>query len=277
MTTDGLSDLLGEIDDAVDRSAEGAVAVLDMRARLAQYVSDPRFVTGCVDAVLTRIERVGRWDNEPLHRDERRAYLVRVLYWPAGYRNLPHEHLTWTVAGVLRGCLNVCLWDPGSASSDTDPIVRRTLAVRAGETGYLQPPCIHSFENPGADTAVSLHVVATSHAASGEHRPATSHSSAHVDWFGREDRGSLGVGAGRRVLLANVAMAASLGDAGVPTLLRCFNLGDRTVKLAAARAAARLSPDRGAELVSRLASVCGGSDRARLLDIAGRLASSRGG
>jgi predicted metal-dependent enzyme (double-stranded beta helix superfamily) len=266
----GLSTFIHRVNAALDARGSDDARTHVIRGILAERLLQSRFVSACVAAVLEQVEESGRWANAPIHRDDARAYIVRMLYWPAGYENVPHEHLTWTVSGVLHGGLNVFLWQRGSAS-DNRLALKRTLEVRSGEVGCLVPPCIHSFENAGNETSVSIHVIAT-----GRGREPTLSAGppreTHVEWLGTEERAVLAHRRLQRMLLANISIVSALAEPPKLILGRCFDSGDRTVKLAAARAIARLDPARGSELVSRLARDCEGPDRARLLQIADRLA-----
>src|SRR4030095_7006823 len=108
--------------------------------------------------------------------------------------------------------------------------------------GYLLPPCIHSFENEGIETSVSLHVIAMGRATeeSGQDHTHVPTRESNVKWFGHDNRAPLGHGARRRVLLANIGFLGSLHEPPVALLQRCFDLGDLPVKLAATRAVARV-------------------------------------
>ena len=100
-----------------------------------------------------------------LHVDPPGRFSVAALVWLPGQQTPVHDHVSWCVVGVCRGCERETLYAAGA-----DGLLRETGRRRnqAGSVSALRPPGdIHRVACHGHQTTVSLHVYGADLAALG--------------------------------------------------------------------------------------------------------------
>jgi hypothetical protein len=140
---------IGEVERAVDKPAA-------VRDALVGYLRDPGFQLDCLERLLRPGRRLEA--NPPIYMDGRLNYRLRVFFWMPGYFVPPHQHNTWGVTGVLHGEAAVQILRREGARL----VPERGFLARAGEAGYLLPPCTHSVGNPGKSVCATFHVFSVS-------------------------------------------------------------------------------------------------------------------
>ncbi len=85
---------------------------------------------------------------------------VVVAVWPAGIVSPIHDHLTWCAYGVIRGTVEDIRYQPVAGSGPDAARATERVCHRAGAATYLPGAQggIHRIRNPGAETAVTLHI-----------------------------------------------------------------------------------------------------------------------
>jgi predicted metal-dependent enzyme (double-stranded beta helix superfamily) len=154
MTRPGLAHLVEGVRTAVDRHADWertASLVADvLRDRLPQ------------PGVLTAEEQAGDpagYQSHVLHVERDGAFSVIAVVWRPGQVTRIHDHVTWCVAGVLRGVEHEELF----ACPAGDHLVRvgESANAEGSVTGFAPPGDIHLVHNPAELTTISLHVYGT--------------------------------------------------------------------------------------------------------------------
>jgi predicted metal-dependent enzyme (double-stranded beta helix superfamily) len=96
-----------------------------------------------------------------VHEEEDHTLLVETVAWGSGQGVLPHDHQTWGVVAGIDGNERNVLWkrtDDGSEPGHAKVEVHRETRVGAGDViGFLGDD-IHSVNNDGEATSLSLHV-----------------------------------------------------------------------------------------------------------------------
>jgi predicted metal-dependent enzyme (double-stranded beta helix superfamily) len=114
-------------------------------------------------SVLSDAQRAGSDDGPTghlLHAEPDGSFSVIALVCRPGQATRVHDHVTWCVFGVLAGIPEEELFALDDAGSALIPI--GVEACPAGTVGGGAPPGdIHRISNPGAETAISLHVYGT--------------------------------------------------------------------------------------------------------------------
>lgn len=273
MLARSLDEFVDALEPTLDHGEYSAKSLERARSSLTEALRSPAFIMDIVGRVLDSIAAGGDdWRNPPLAIRPDRGLRVHAIYWPPKFANPPHRHDTWTLAGVFYNRLNITTYRTDRQTAEA-PGVERQIEAHCGEVGYLRPPCIHSFSNPTARPAASLHIFSSAQPLnplperSGSERKTTP-STGPVGPSGKP---------AARALSTNVAILSQWVDPGVFALLdRSFQMGDPNVKLAAVKAMCRLDPSRGARRLESLASTCTcvGADQDRLRQIRDALLSA---
>jgi predicted metal-dependent enzyme (double-stranded beta helix superfamily) len=136
------------------RELETAQAV---RTVTQQALANDAFIAGCAKNIIESVETARRpWRNPPLHLSPDLPLQLRIFYWPPGHKSDPHFHGKWTVTGVLYNEIAVETFESES-DAEANQAAKR-FAAKAGEVGYLLPPCIHRLSNPTAINSATMHV-----------------------------------------------------------------------------------------------------------------------
>jgi predicted metal-dependent enzyme (double-stranded beta helix superfamily) len=265
------------IDEQVRSSRALRDRVLTVRAVLREALTEGRFVLDCVDRVTAAMAAHGpAWRDPPIHADPDLDYSVRMLYWPPGYRNNPHEHLSWTVTGVVHNRFEVHVYRWQGEPNASELVVDRVIAGGPGEVGYILPPCIHNFSNPTDALSVSLHVFSGLASAAGD-ETLDEHPAGQTIWYPSPKKGEIMRGMRRRALLAHVAILARIGGERALHLLdETFRLGDRSVKLESVKAMSVIDPRLAGIRLRELAAISQEPARSELGRLSDRLLAAVG-
>ncbi len=97
-----------------------------------------------------------------LHVDPEGAFSIVALVWMPGQFTAIHDHVTWCVVGVYRGCEEESLYRL-VGDEDTGYLVRSGHSVNAeGSTTFFAPPGdIHEVRNSSNEKVISIHVYGT--------------------------------------------------------------------------------------------------------------------
>jgi len=243
-----VSGALQSLIDRIDRSHERAESIEALarsaRDAVRERIADPEFALDCLERILYSPalgDMQRRWINRPVHVSERLNYQFRVFFWAPGYVNRPHRHNTWGVTGVLHEQCSVFLYRVEEAApGDARFHVERRLVAEAGEVGYVLPGCTHSVGNPGASISATFHVFSGS-----QHEEDRAKDTV---WY--PERGGTGRAAQdhrHKVMFAAAEMLGRIKHERSARLLEhLFPLGGARVKLACAKALARVDPARAA-------------------------------
>src|SRR5580693_2229908 len=110
--------------------------------------------------ILTDEERAGGLDCyccHTLHVEPDGSFSVVAAVWRPGQVTPIHDHVTWCVAGVLRGAEDEELFTLADGGAAVRP-AGRNLTGAGSVTGFAPPGDIHRVHNPGPGVTVSLHV-----------------------------------------------------------------------------------------------------------------------
>jgi predicted metal-dependent enzyme (double-stranded beta helix superfamily) len=232
-----------------------------VRRLVREYLSSGPFLLDCIEGALDTMNGPlgSAWTNPPLGEDDELAFSIRLFFWPPGFANQPHRHDDWTVTGVFHNTLT--FWTYGEAPQGL--VVERRIEAFAADAGYISSPCIHNVSNESKQISVSLHVFSGAKTQTG--------GRGRSQWYGEAPAKST-QGDRLRALRAFVEAAARVDDPRRSAVLdRLFGLGDSSIKLAAAKAIARLDPALGAERLDELAALCSDGVAAELHRLSKRL------
>lgn len=154
-----LDDLISGLDDAVAASDDPTrcrqvMGVLIRAFSNGDPILDPAMCEPCENGYARRL----------LHRHPHGAYSVVVMVWGAGQGTPLHDHAgTWCVECVSQGSIRVTNFrreaNHDSEAGIMDFTMQQAQMAGVGEAGKLIPPFeYHVLENPGAETAVTVHV-----------------------------------------------------------------------------------------------------------------------
>jgi hypothetical protein len=254
--------------------------VLAVRGLVSDALRVDGFVLDCVELVLDSMsDATVPWRNPPIFTDTEHNYSIRLVYWPPRYANNPHEHRSWTVTGNIHNRLDVLTYRWG-VPGDIDTLqVEKTLITRAGEVGYILPPCIHSVVNASDSVAASFHVFSGLGESDGNDAGAEDFGSTQTIWYPSPRKGEILRGARSRALLTTLDILVRIPGARSLALLdRIFQLGDARVQLASVKAMSRFDVGLAAERLIGLSDSSTGDTRARFNQVGLRLrAASRAG
>ncbi|HEV7933238.1 MAG TPA: cysteine dioxygenase family protein [Actinomadura sp.] len=112
--------------------------------------------------VLTTREQAGdpmTYQSHLLHVEPDGAFSVVAVVWRTGQVTPVHDHVTWCVAGVLRGVEQEELFSCPTG----DHLVRvgDNANLAGSVTGFAPPGDIHRVRNPDDGTTISLHIYGT--------------------------------------------------------------------------------------------------------------------
>jgi predicted metal-dependent enzyme (double-stranded beta helix superfamily) len=256
------------VENLIRTSTDERGCVLAVRAALTEALRSESFVLDCVDRVTSAIGAQGSaWRNIPIYTDRHLDYSIRVIYWPARYQNSPHEHLSWTVTGVVHNRFEVNLYRREGPPGASRLIIDRTILGAPGEVGYIIPPCIHSFANPTDSRSVSVHVFngLSTHDEIGEKNDQTT---SHAVWYSSPEKHAIIRGMRRHALLSHVEILSHMSSKRALRLLKeTFRLGSAEVRFACVKAISTKDPRLAAVLLAELAAASeepAQSDLARL-------------
>lgn len=95
----------------------------------------------------------GRIGRVVLHTEPR--FSVQAVIWRPGQETRIHDHIAWCAFAVLQGVEEEVLYrDDGDHLTE----VGRSVNARGEVSGFAPPGDIHKVRNPGAGTAITLHV-----------------------------------------------------------------------------------------------------------------------
>jgi len=154
-----LEDLIAGLDDAVAASDDPT------RCRQVMEVLIRTFSSGApiLDASMCTPSKDG-YARRLLHRHPHGAYSVVVMVWGPGQGTPLHDHAgTWCVECVSQGSIKVTNFrreaNLDSEAGILDFTEAQSQMAGVGEAGKLIPPFeYHIIENPGTETAVTVHV-----------------------------------------------------------------------------------------------------------------------
>lgn len=240
-----------------------------VRRLTREALSRDSFRLACVERMVASIEQSdGPWRNAPLYTAHPPSLVMRVFYWPPGQSNRPHLHGAWTVTGVLYNEIVV------ETFADPDPVraalqgPSQRIVARAGETGYLIPPRVHSLSNQSGTDSATLHVFSLegeADAGAGEgllKNPSAPVAATRID-------------ARRHALRTMSGMLMGIrGESAADLLERIFAIGDPTVKLQAVKALLAHDVSRAYARSRELEAILRGRDREVLSRINADLAQT---
>lgn len=157
-----LRDFIARVHLACETATSIEALARSVRDALPVHLVDPVFRLDCVERILQRglLDPDPDWDHPPIHFDRRHCYSLRVFFWLPGYFAPPHQHNTWGATGVLLNEASVRMYRRDEEARRL--VLEREFAARAGEAGYLLPPCTHSVGNAGGAVCATFHVFSVS-------------------------------------------------------------------------------------------------------------------
>jgi hypothetical protein len=267
---------VSELDSYVDRmldevrapgASEREIAPR-VRALTQHALGRPLFVVECAERVISAVASMRAGEMPPLWGTRSTPATLRIFYWPPGFQNEPHEHDAWGVTGVVFNEIIVETFPtttpPVESLQRREPL--RSITARAGDVGYLIPPCFHRLRNETARTTVTFHVFGAESETS---------TTRHAPRVARERNVRRDILLRRRVLCAWCDVLAELGETrSVSVLERIVVLtSDPMTKLQAIKALARHDPGRAYALSCDFEKQLRGADRYGLSLINARLAA----
>lgn len=153
--------------DDLTASLDAAVAAVDDPARCKQVMEVLIHAFSDDNTILEEALCAPAGDSYArrlLHRHPHGAYSVVVMVWGAGQGTPLHDHAgTWCVECVSQGTIKVTNFrreaNRDSEAGILDFSEQQSQMAGVGEAGKLIPPFeYHIIENPGTETAVTVHV-----------------------------------------------------------------------------------------------------------------------
>ncbi|MDA0667802.1 MAG: cysteine dioxygenase family protein [Planctomycetota bacterium] len=154
-----VDDLIASLDAAVAASDDSARCKQVMETLIHAFSEENDILSEAMCA--TSEEGYAR---RLLYRHPHGAYSVVVMVWGAGQGTPLHDHAgTWCVECVCQGSIKVTNFrrdaNRDSEAGILDFSEQQSQMAGVGEAGKLIPPFeYHILENPGTETAVTLHV-----------------------------------------------------------------------------------------------------------------------
>ena len=239
---------------------------LSVRSVISRAITQPTFLLACADAVISSIERRGRyWRNPPLYTEKDGSLNVRLIYWPPGFKNGAHLHRSWTVTGVVHNQIVVETYRQPDLGGDIKLGASESFVAHAGNTGFLVPPCVHRLYNPSKTHSATLHVFS----ADDPNVPMAQTTT----WIEEETpSGNILVDVRRRALCVMSEVLAQIKcQPAVDLLMRIFNTGDPAAKLNAVKALASHAVKLAYQKSRELEASVGGLEKDALARIKGGL------
>ena len=157
MAHSGLGELIGLVDEAVDRDSV-TETVETIKSELCRLIR-----SGRIELPPDLIRPVtGHYARRLLHRDPAKGYSIVIMTWGPGQRTEIHDHSgMWCVEGVWGGSIDVQQYERVEDASGRirfEP--RNSYQAGVGSAGCLIPPYeYHSISNADDRVpAVSLHI-----------------------------------------------------------------------------------------------------------------------
>jgi len=234
-----LEDFIARVDLAHDHPSSVGALASTVRDALHEVLSDDDFKLDCLERILRSPSLGNRkvpWTNPPIYVNDRLNYRFRIFFWLPGFVVAPHRHNTWGVTGVLHERSSVCLYrsEHDATSGIRRLIPERQFVARAGEAGYLVPPCTHSVGNPGKRVSATFHVFATSIDPEQRRDDTVWYPVARAK---QADKPRYATLLGSTEMLAGIRSARSIA-----LLERVFRIGDPQIRAASAKALAAIDP-----------------------------------
>ena len=154
--SDGLNELLAQIDDAVkqrdpERITQHVKCALQDAIRARRVALPARFHQVRADGYARRL----------LHRNDDLGYTAVVMTWGPGQRTPLHDHAgIWCVEGVVQGRMDVTQYDlVEDAGSGYRFEAKGCVHAAVGSAGCLIPPFeYHVLANALDEPSITLHV-----------------------------------------------------------------------------------------------------------------------
>jgi predicted metal-dependent enzyme (double-stranded beta helix superfamily) len=218
------------------------------------------FLLACTERIVSSIERSsGEWRNPPLICTEEPPIIVRVFYWPPHSSNEPHLHDAWTVTGVLHNEITVETFRGANPADCTASDRSQRITARAGEAGFLLPPCVHRLHNASSSNSATLHIFS----AEKPHDKAQVKTGAGRMTGLQQPRRRTNVKQRALCLLAQV-LGRVRGNLATEVLQRIFAVGDAVARLQVVQLLVEYDIRLASEMSRKLEATLKGRDREAL-------------
>lgn len=155
MPRPSLGAFVAEADRALRSAAELDAKLERIAGALGRLLQDRELLSGEL-----ALPRRTVWESYLLFEHPELRYVVTALIHPPGWLGPPHEHgPTWTVYGVFEGEEVIRRYervDEGAREGYAELRETRSLAARPGTVDWIHPGEIHSEDNPGETSTVSI-------------------------------------------------------------------------------------------------------------------------
>lgn len=154
--TEPMVGLVRAVRRVVSEQTEPARVAERVAGELASRLDDPNLLRP-----VQRAASESSYRQHVLHVEEDGSFSVVSLVWLPGQSTPVHDHVAWCVTGVHRGRELEQRFRHVPAQGDEGAYLVKAdrTTNETGSVAALSPPGdIHRVENPGPETAVSLHV-----------------------------------------------------------------------------------------------------------------------
>lgn len=157
----GLSALLRSLEQVLDGSPWNSGDDLGLRAArdlVRVAVTDPDVLCECVELELQLLRNEGDGPNlVPFLRVPSIRAGLAFGYWPPFGATGPHEHTAWTITAVIRGKLDVWVYDWAKSYECGTLVESRIVNAVSPDVGYICSPTIHDVRNSTSSWSLALH------------------------------------------------------------------------------------------------------------------------
>jgi predicted metal-dependent enzyme (double-stranded beta helix superfamily) len=154
--SNSLHALISNINEAINSVQDINDLTFQIKNNLERYIKTDAFVLNTLEVSLDKCIK------DPLdhciYQDLQYHYRVQLFYWAGNAFNLPHQHNTWSVAGIFHNENIVETFKTIDFLQTGKFIQEKYLSASRGEVGRIIPPCIHKVGNASEQTSLSLHI-----------------------------------------------------------------------------------------------------------------------
>ena len=155
--TYSIQNLLEDIKQAQSQCTDESELIDSIKPLAIRAAMDPELIQ---EKMYKADEELG-YGSTLLHEEPDKSLFIVVDSWLPGRGVRPHDHGTWAVVVSMTGTEKNILWrrtDDGSKQGFAELEKQREVDVDMGEAIGMLTGEIHSVENQGSATTLSLHI-----------------------------------------------------------------------------------------------------------------------
>lgn len=157
---ENFQNFVSDIDKLFANNIEEKNLIFSIKELLEHNIKNDDFLLDIIEIILSDIskDKFSNWKNLPIYKGVEGKYVVQAFFWSNYRSNLPHQHKTWAVTGVMHNHINVYTYKWQDDTPNSTLIDDRSICAKRLDVGYLLPDCIHRVTNPSSSGSMTLHV-----------------------------------------------------------------------------------------------------------------------